>query len=374
MRHLRCGLSHAPNRFGAVEHGRGVLRKFVLVFGAAFLLAACSDGGTEPIDRTKTIVRGVNYIGLSVSDLDQATAFYAETADLTVVEDGIIENSAAFDAAAGRESVTARTRLMKSVNAQLKFMEFDNRSPQALATPAVPVNGPGIAHVCVQAKKELQTFERFLEAGATPRNEPAMVQLNSKNPVEYAYVHDRDGIMVEIEHVDVAALNLPEPPKNDSRIRHFALATPDIDRLVDFYSVLLEEPEPRRFGWSFWGISGEKFDKVSGLPGTELRMAWFQVRNLELEIGEYLSHPPKLSATPRAIDAVGYNLIVFDVSDLDAARAKFLEAGGTIVGDVDQQDGGQILYGRDPDGNLIGLQVLDSQAPASSQNFNGNGT
>jgi predicted enzyme related to lactoylglutathione lyase len=200
-----------------------------------------------------------------------------------------------------------------------------------------------------------------------------MIQLNPKNPVEYAYVKDKDGAIVEVEHVDIAALNLPEPPKNQYRIRHFAIATPDIDRLVDFYSLFLEEKEPRRFGWWFWGISGEKVDKVSGLEDTELRMAWFQIRNMELEIAEYLSHPPIEPETPRPIDAPGYNMVVFDVSDLDAARDLFVKAGGTIVSDIESMDGGQIIFGRDPDGNLLGLQKVSNEAVVSSQNFKDNG-
>ncbi len=353
--------------------GRVELRKLTFLAGAALLLAACSDNGVETIDRSKTVVRGVNYVGVSVSDLEQATAFYAGATDLVAIEDGLIAGSEVFNVIAGRQGVTVRTRLMKSTNAQLKFMQFDNRSSLATAMPAVPVNGPGIAHVCFQAKKETRTYEKFLEAGAKHRGAREMVQLNPKNPVEYAYAHDHDGIMFEVEHVDVAALNLPEPPKNDYRIRHFAIATPDLDRLVDFYSVFLEEEDPRRFGWWNWGLSGEVFDQVSGLPDTELKMAWFQIRNMELEISEVLSHPPELPERPRPIDAVGYNMIVFDVSDLDAARDKLLEAGGTIVSGVEEQDGGRIIFGRDPDGNLLGLQVADPTAIISSQNFKDNG-
>ncbi len=346
--------------------------KALLVF-ALLSLAACSDGG-DPVDRSKTIVRGVNYVGVSVTDLDRATQLYAAAGDLKFVEENVLSDSAALDALAGREGVIAKSRLMKSVNAQIKFMEFEGSPDATLAMPAVTVNGPGIAHVCYQAKKETGAYERFLAGGATHRGSRQMVQLSERNPVEYAYAHDHDGIMIEVEHVDVAALNLPEPPKNDYRLRHVALATPDIDRLVDFYSVFLEEENPRRFGWWFWGLSGEVFDMVSGLKDTEIQMAWFQIRNMELEIAEFISHPTELPAEPRPVDAVGYNMIVFDVSDLEAARVKFLEAGGTLVGDVEPMDGGEILFGRDPDGNLLGMQVVAPSLPVSAQNFEGNGT
>lgn len=359
---------------GRVLLGRTDVRNSCLIGLSLLCLVGCSSDDTFDPTRQNAVVRGVNYVGVSVSNIEEAVKLYSGATDLRLVEEAELADIEAIDRLAGRENVFAKTHLMKSVNAQIKFMEFTDRSEAANSTPPTPVNGPGIAHVCYQVDKETGTYQRFLSGGATHIGHQDMVQLNPDRPVEYAYVQDQDGIIVEVEHVDIPALNLPEPPKHQYRIRHVALATPDIDRAVDFYSTLLEEESPRRFGWWFWGLSSELIDKVSGLPDSEIKMAWFQIRNMELEIGEYLSHPVETPTTPKPIDALGYNMIVFDVSSIEAARAKFTEAGGVIVSDVEEMDGGQILFGRDPDGNLIGLQVLASDAPASSQNFNGNGT
>jgi len=200
-----------------------------------------------------------------------------------------------------------------------------------------------------------------------------MVQLNASNPVEYAYIRDPDEIMVEVEHVDIAALGLPVPPSHTHRIRHVSLGTPNMGRAVKFYSKLLEEPKPRRAGRLF-SFGNETVDRVSGLPGTKLKMSWFQLRNLELEIIQYTSHPTDTPDVPRPIDALGYNMIVFDVSDIEAAREKLISAGGTVESDVAPMDGGQILFGRDPDGNLLGFQTVPDDALVSSQNFENDGT
>ena len=66
-------------------------------------------------------------------------------------------------------------------------------------------------------------------------------------------------------------------------------------------------------------------------------------------------------------------MIVFDVSDLAVARASLLAAGGEVVSEVAQMDAGEIFFGRDPDGNLLGFQVTSPDAVVSSQNFDGNG-
>lgn len=349
------------------------MKRTILAVTATVMLASCGNGDPEPIDRTKTVVQGINYVGLTVSDLERAKTFYA-LADLKHVEDQAIESNPVLDKLAGRSGIRAATSLLRSVNGQLRLMQFAEKSAEASAYHPTPVNGPGIAHVCYQAVKETGLYHSFLEHGATHIGSRDMVELSAKNPVKYAYATDHDGILFEVEHVDVERLNLPTPPKNKYRLRHVALATADIDRLVDFYSEFLEEPEPRRFGFWKFGISGEAADKVSGYKDTEIKMAWFQVRNMELEIGEYLNPAPTTSDATKPLDALGYNMIVFDVTDIDAAKAKLLDSGGTIVTEPSLLDGGQIIFGRDPDGNLIGLQKAPSNTHVSSQNFKGNGT
>ncbi|NVE94342.1 VOC family protein [Altererythrobacter lutimaris] len=335
-------------------------------------LSACGPQTSElPED---SVIKGVGWVGAVVSDLDQTTKLYEDAIDLKQADDGAITQSSAFDQLAGRDGVEVQTRMMRSANMQIRFMSFANPSSAAQATPQMEVVGPGIMHVCYQVDQETQTYQKFLAGGATFMGKKEMQQLTTRNPVYYSYSRDFDGLIAEIEHVDVAALDLPSPPKNDRRIRHVALATPDVDRLAEFYAVLLGQPEFRRLGnWPFMRMEGEKFDAVAGLEGGVGESAWFQIRNLELEIFQFHSHPTQVPEKPRPLDALGYNMIVLDVSDLDAARALFEEAGGTIVVERAPLDGGEIIFGRDPDGNLIGLQAAPTDSFVSSRNFKNNG-
>lgn len=345
--------------------------KVALGFVVALMLSACGQASSPSADRNETVIRGVNYVGISVSDIERSSAFYG-AANLELVQEGMVSGNNAFDAIAGREGVTAATGLYKSVNAQLRFMQFENPSAEAQSASRIEVNGPGIAHVCYQVAKKTRTYDRFLEVGASPIGAREIVQLNPRNPVEYAYARDPDGAIFEVEHVDLEKLDLDTTPTNNYRIRHVSLATPDIDRLVEFYSVLLEDPKPRRAG-KLRAIAGESVDKVSGLPGSKLMMAWFPVRNLELEIIQYVSHPTEKPSNPRSLEALGYNMIVFDVVALDAAREKLIAAGGSVVTDPEPMDGGEIMFGRDLDGNLLGFQVASPDMAVSSQNFKDDG-
>ncbi|MEM6826467.1 MAG: VOC family protein [Pseudomonadota bacterium] len=338
----------------------------------ALALSACGVQTSQlPED---SVIKGVGWVGATVTDLERTKALYADAIDLQSVDDGTISGNAAFDALAGRDGVEAQTLMMRSVNMQIRFMAFSNPSEEASTTEPMAVEGPGIMHMCYQVDKQTETYQKFLAGGATYMGKREMQQLSSRNPVAYSYSRDFDGLIAEIEHVDVAALDLPAPPKNKRRIRHVALATPDVDRLAGFYSVLLGQPEFRRLGnWPFMRLEGEKFDAVAGLDGGVGESAWFQIRNLELEIFQFHSHPTQVPIEPRPLDAPGYNMIVLDVSDLDEARALFERAGGTIVTDLVDMDGGQIVFGRDPDKNLIGLQVAPTDVFVSSRNFKNNG-
>ncbi len=345
------------------------MKKIIVGLLFSVLVVACS----VPPRPENTVIQGINFIGVSVSDIEQSASFYGDIVDLKTVSKNNLSQLDVVKTLAGRGDLTGPTRMMKSTNGQLRFMQFDKRSPEAQASPKIDVNGPGFAHVCFQVAKKTQAHERFLARGATPVGSREMVQLNPKRPVEYAYIRDLDNIMFEVEHVDIAKLNLDTPPKNNFRMRHVAIATTDYDRAVEFYSILFEQKRPRRIG-RFFNLSGENFDNVSGLSDTKLKMAFFQVRNMEFEIAEYLSHPGKPLAKPRPIDALGYNMVVFDVTSLNAAREKLIAAGGSVVeGGVMPMDGGQILFGRDLDGNLIGFQKVSSESVASSQNFKDNG-
>ena len=345
-----------------------ISNKILVALSLGLALSACSSGPSDG----DTAVTGVAYIGATVSNLDRTSALYMGAANVQDVQSLDLTNEKVIGNLTGESGVTVSSRMLRSVNAQIRYMQFSETSEQGQKLTAVPVQGPGIAHLCFQVNAKTNTYEKFLEQGATHIGTREMQIVNSRNPVEYAYVHDHDNLIVEVEHVDVEKLNLDTPPKNEYRIRHISLATPDMDRAVKFYSEFLGEKKPRRIG-KLKAFGSEAMEGVSGLPGSKIQMSWFQTRNLELELIQYESHPTETPATPRPLDALGYNMIVFEVNDMAKAKEQFVSAGGTIVAEPETMDGAQIMFGRDLDGNLIGMQISKAGSIVSADQFKDNG-
>ncbi len=333
------------------------------VLAALVFLAGCAAPGKAPDLATVSpgpLVKGVSYVGISVSDLDKSAEFYRSSVGLVEVDRSRIAGNAAIQDIAGRRNAVAETRLLKGGNAQIRLMRFQDRSPSAIATSPMPVQGPGITHVCHQSPASKPLYSRFVSAGAKPVTRGGQpIRLVPEVPVRYIYARDPDGVMFENEILE------GEPPPFDHRISHVAIATIDLEKTVKFYTALLgREPRERRAN-----LARPTLDQAADLDNVKVSVAWYTIGNLELEIWQYLSPAPVPLASPRPVDALGYNMIVLDVSDVEAAAAKLVAGGGRIESKPAPMSGGRIAFGRDPDGNLIGLQSVAAQSVFSSSNF-----
>ena len=285
-------------------------------------------------------VIGIHHVGMSVTDLKASVEFYSQalgvrlqnTPDTMQAEDG----SLGF-------STPSNSAVLAFPNGYLKLSEYDRSdfSPP----PVLPVKGPGITHVCYQSPTSEDIYQRLINGGATTvsRGEQPVHLLGQG--VYYAYARDHDGIMYETEHLDHA------PFEGPIWLSHAALVSPDLDRLVEFYSLLLDAKPNRRTDRA----SGPRFDEVAGYDNVMIRAAWFDIGNMILEMWQFVNPVTPQPQRPSAIEDVGYNKVAFEVSDLQreydrltALGVRFLSSPATSV------DGWEACL-RDPDGNLISL-------------------
>lgn len=296
-----------------------------------------------------TTVKGIHHIGLSVSDLDRALAFYRSTTTLDSTARRTVTGDARYRGNDHPQTGPVEVAVLNGPNAYLELAQI---VPAASAdSEPLPVEGPGVTHVCFQSPAPSKLYSRFIDHGATAVSRGDAPIALSGNGVRYGYARDADGIMFEVEQID-------EPRFDDPVwIAHVSLVSPDIDRLVAFYENLLGVAPYGRAN----KLTGPRLDEVTGIDGVRIRAAWFNAGNMVLELWEYVTPATPEPAAPRAFDAAGYNRFVFEVSDVDREverlsgdGVEFLEPPSELVADSEGH-GGREAYARDPDGNLFGL-------------------
>lgn len=146
-------------------------------------------------------------------------------------------------------------------------------------------------------------------------------------------------------------------------IHHVALSTPDLDRLVAFYTDVIGFTPAFETRWH----DKEVIDRIVALPGSAARSAMLRSGNAFLEIFEYSAPVGALADPGRGANDHGYTHFCLDVVDIDAEYERLCAAGMTFhcpPPPTDELGGGLLraTYGRDPDGNIIELQeILDPQ-------------
>ena len=290
-------------------------------------------------EQRQSKVIGIHHIGMSVSDLKVSVDFYSHA--LGISAEHLIATQQ--DNGVSAYGASSNSALMTFPNGYLKLSEYDRSDLPS--TAVVPVKGPGITHVCYQSPTQQNIYQRLMDSGATPVS-------RGKEPVHllgqgvyYAYARDRDGIMYETEHLDRS------PFEGPIWFSHVALVSPNLDRLVEFYGLLLNAEPSRRTNRA----SGPTFDEVADYDDVMIRAAWFDVGNMILEMWQFVNPVTPEPKQPPAFEALGYNKVAFEVSDLEKEVERLSEQGIEFLAPLGSSEDGLEACLRDPDGNLVSL-------------------
>ena len=295
--------------------------------------------GKSGRDQCQSAIIGIHHIGMSVSDLQASLEFYTRALGISAEQLMTVQQDNGVSAY-GSSSKSAR---LTFPNGYLKVSEYD-RSHLPSAT-VVPVMGPGITHVCYQSPTQENIYQRLMDSGATPVSRGTEPVHLLGQGVYYAYARDRDGIMYETGHLDRS------PFEGPIWFSHVALVSPDLDRLVEFYGLLLNAEPNRRTNRA----SGPTFDEVADYDDVMIRAAWFDIGNMILEMWQFVNPvTPEAKQNP-AFEALGYNKVAFEVSDLEKEVERLSDQGIEFLAPLGMSDDGLEVCLRDPDGNLISL-------------------
>ncbi|WP_208115132.1 VOC family protein [Roseateles toxinivorans] len=271
-------------------------------------------------------------MAISVRDIEAATRFYSEAVGCT------------------RWSEAKRLKLAADVvtlcwpNAGLVLLPADDTLPRVRR----PVSEAGIAHVCIQTPAIGPIVNRFKAQGAQLHSEP----IDLGTGFLYCYARDPETNVIEVECV------APVWPDEQPWLAHANIVTHDLRRLVGFYSRLLGVEAVR----SPLLRDDERMDTIADLPNVQLRAAWLNTGNAQIELMQYVQPATQAETGRRERGATGFAYLAFEVTGL-AEACKHLKACGGEFTEA-PTPGATQAWGLDPDGNRVLLLDLGATSDA----------
>ena len=311
------------------------------------------------IQDSPTSIIGFNHIGLVVKDLDNMLAFYQRATNFELISrEKISENETANKLFADRVSYEIAT--LKSPNMLLELTQFDNQ--QDTIIEKMPPYGPGMTHTCYQTAAIHSGYDKFVKAGVdmlSRGDEP--IDLGGYG-VTYAYAHDPEGNMMELEQMSdfVIWLKIGKDWSNQHKMwmTQVALVTPDVERLAAFYEELYEI-EPYRFRDY---PATEVGAKVIDLDSVPMRGAWFMLDGKEKKMELFQYQEPH--ATPNTLykrlpTELGYSFSL-EVADIQKEYQRLKAKGVEFLSEPQPLGKFWRVYANDIDGNVFSLrQAID---------------
>ena len=133
---------------------------------------------------------------------------------------------------------------------------------------------------------------------------------------------------------------------------HAALSTPDLGRCLGFYTEVVGCEIAYEFGWP---KGSEDADKVTGLVASEAKAAMLKLGDSFLEVFEFSSPQARPQSSERPVCDNGITHIAVEVKDIHKEYARMKAAGMLFHSEPMAQESGFMVYGRDPDGNVVEL-------------------
>jgi catechol 2,3-dioxygenase-like lactoylglutathione lyase family enzyme len=293
--------------------------------------------GAKSIRAGISAIKGIHHIGISVANLAESLVFFEGATTLTK------HSHSSFSGAGLAVAGPADVAVLKGPNSYIELMQFDP-AVQGDGT-GIPVEGPGVTHICFQSPAELKMYDMFTNQKAIPVTRgTGPVDLGGYG-VHYAYLRNNDQTMFEVEQIDNAHFEGPV------WIAHVALVSHDIDRLVDFYSSIFAIEPYRRVN----KVVGPRIEEVTDLDNVRVRAAWFNVGVCE-------PCDPGHTGSARPFEKLGFNKYAFEVADINSEIPRLKALGVNFSGAVQKTAIGQEVYATDPDGNCFSLlQLFESE-------------
>ncbi len=346
-----------------------VIILIVVVLAGIFLSKRITQIRPSPtIEDSKTSIIGFSHIGLVVEDLDVMLDFYQRATDFELLSRELVSENAAANKLFGQEDVRFEKATLKSPNMFLELTAFDHQTDTL--KEKMPPQGPGMTHTCYQSAQEFSGYDKFKKAGVELLSRGSEPIALGNYGVTYAYAHDPEGNMIEMEQMSNFVIWLMIGSKwakeNPMWMTQVGILSPNVSRLTDFYKEVFEI-EPYRTGTYGDNI---KMDEVANLDSLSFEAAWFMLdgKGKKLELMQY-NHPvptPNIIYERSPLE-LGYSYSL-EVLDIQKEYKRLLTKGVRFISEPQRLGPFWICYAHDIDGNVFSLrQAIDPTY--SQQNF-----
>lgn len=329
-----------------------------LTFSAS-LSAAIEVDKTATYKDSKASIKGIDHIGLSVTNLDEMLAFYQKATNFPLLHRQKIKNSPAADALFAMENVELEIAVLQAPNMRLELMAFSSNIGQK--TEKMPFSGPGMTHTCYQSPDTAPAYQMFKNAGAD-------ILSRGEGPVDiggygvtYAYAYDPEGNMLEMEQLSDTVLKRAgydaswQAQSYDMWMSQVALVSHDIERLMGFYQTVLGF-KPYRIGEY---QDRPKMDDIVDHTGLHLKGGWFKMGDKPkvLELWQFKDPITPERPSPKRPADLGYSFSI-EVGDINKEYQRLKKQGVHFFSEPQRLGQSWQVYARDIDGNVFTLRQL----------------
>jgi catechol 2,3-dioxygenase-like lactoylglutathione lyase family enzyme len=323
------------------------------------------------IKDTTTTIMGVNHIGLSVKNLDEALSFYQKATGFELIKREKVTASAHTDTLYGQEALSYEIAILKAPNMLFELTEFSVNKNATL--PNLPAQGPGMTHTCFPSPSTNPGYDKFRDAGTrflTQGNAP--VDLGGYG-VTYAYGYDPEGNMFELEQLDSKVLTHSGYDSSWGDLGYsmwmsqVALVTHDLEKLVKFYEKVLGFKPYRKGEYK----NNKKLDQVANVENLALKAAWFKLNDKSkvMELWQYQNPVTKAFAGSRNATDLGYSYSL-EVGDIQKEYQRLTKLGVDFISEPKQLGEFWQVFARDPDSNIFSLrQIIKPNSTFSLKNY-----
>lgn len=324
---------------------------------------------TPRISDSNTTIIGFNHIGITVLDLDRMLTFYQEATGYELYDRYVVSKDEAVNSLYGIDSLTYERAILKGPNMLLELTAFRNQQDSIIAP--MPAVGPGMTHTCYQSSQEQSGFDRFVEAGAdvlSRGGEP--IDLGGYG-VTYAYAHDPEGNMIELEQMSQTVVRLAIgsdwAEQNPIWMTQVALMSPDLPRLIEYYVEVLGIPAYRNGSYS----GNPLMAAIANLDSASINAAWFGMdsQSKKLELMQYVYPPTSPIDVDRKITDLGYHYSM-EVTDIQEEYNRLRVLGIDFISAPQKMKDFWEVFTKDVDGNYYSFrQAIESKSSLSIRNL-----